>query len=206
MGTGNDLARSLGLSREPVAAAQAVVAADERQLDCGVASGAGVERLFVNACVGGFPVAVDEALDARTKDLLGSLAFWIGGVKALPHLERANVTVNGKLVGDCVVVGVGNGRTVGGGFPLFPNATVDDGQLDACALAIDDLASAVRVLARVRSGSHSGLDEVVEERAPRIEIAADRPIEFNVDGELLGLTTPAVFERVGTLLMRAAPN
>lgn len=203
MGSGNDLARTLALPSDPVAAAQAVVAAAEREIDYGVASGAGIERLFVNACVGGSPVADDEALAEQTKTLLGSFAFWVAGANALPRLEQATVTVNGRSVRDCVVVGVGNGRTVGGGFPLFPNAAPDDRRLDACALGADDLPSMVRLLRQRPGGSHTVLDGGIAERSRQVTIDAHPALELNVDGELVGLKTPAAFKAAGRLRIRA---
>ena len=83
MGTGNDLARTLNLSDDPVATASELRRGSVRRLDVGRASGAGVDRLFINACMGGFPVDANEAIDENTKKRFGPLAFWLGGAKAL---------------------------------------------------------------------------------------------------------------------------
>jgi diacylglycerol kinase (ATP) len=197
MGTGNDLARTLELPDEPVAAAAALVGGEARDLDVGSASGADVSRLFLNACMGGFPVQVDEATDDRTKKRLGPLAFWIGGAKAVADLTPATVTVNGHRLEGCVAAGVGNGRTCGGGVEVWPSARPDDGALDACAIAVRNPAQGALLAARVRSGSHEDQDGVLTDRAESIVIESDPPIGFNVDGELVGLTSPATFEIAG---------
>ncbi|MGH2818842.1 MAG: diacylglycerol/lipid kinase family protein, partial [Actinomycetota bacterium] len=74
MGTGNDLARTLGIPTDPSDAAHAIVEGTERSIDVSAASSADAERLFVNACMGGFPVDVDEAMDPDLKRRLGPIA------------------------------------------------------------------------------------------------------------------------------------
>jgi diacylglycerol kinase (ATP) len=202
-GTGNDFARTLGLPEDPADAARAVAASEPRSFDVGRASGGGVTRLFVNACMGGFPVAVNEAIDENTKRMLGPLAFWVGGAKAAAGLERSVVTMNGVEVPDCVAAGVGNGRTCGGGIEVWPDADPADGILDACALGAPNAAAAVQLLLKVKGGTHEGLDGVTTGAGPRLEIDADPPIEFNVDGELPGLRSPATFEVVGSFRLLA---
>lgn len=203
MGTGNDLARTLGLPIEDVlAAARRLVDAGEVMLDVGKASGPSVQRLFVNACMGGFPVQANEAIDEDTKKRLGPVAFWIGGVKAATEMTKSRVSVNGHTIDEVVAVGIGNGRTAGGGIEVFPSARPDDGALDVCVMPAENIASALRLAARVRAATHEALDDVYVSAAARLEVEAAPPIEFNVDGELLGLTTPALFELVGRLRMR----
>jgi diacylglycerol kinase (ATP) len=202
MGTGNDFARTVGLPEDPVAAASGLVRGTERSLDVARASGPGVERLFVNACMGGFPVRVNQEIDEGTKKRFGPLAFWVGGLKAAANLTRSRVGVLGTVVEDVVAIGVGNGRTCGGGIEVWPDAVPDDGSLDLCALPAPDLRAALELAARVRTGSHQQLDRVFTSRDRRVEISADPPIEFNVDGELVGLETPATFEIVSSMTMR----
>lgn len=196
MGTGNDLARTLQLSEDPVEAAESLLDGKVRSLDVSRASGPGVERLFLNACMGGFPVDANEAIDADTKKRLGPLAFWLGGAKALKELTKSLVTINGATVEDCVAVGVGNGRTCGGGMEVWPSAQPDDGRLNGCVLAAPSIPQAIALAAKVKTATHEELSQVSTVAASRIEIEADPDIEFNVDGELIGLRSPAAFEIV----------
>ncbi|HEX2236160.1 MAG TPA: hypothetical protein VHK89_07785, partial [Actinomycetota bacterium] len=69
-------------------------------------------------------------------------------------------------------------------------------------LGAPDNATALQLALRVRSGNHVGMPSVSSTRAARVVIDADPPVEFNVDGELLGLTTPASFEVAGELRFR----
>jgi diacylglycerol kinase family enzyme len=178
---------------DPVEAAELLVDAEARSLDVGVASGSGAERLFVNACMGGFPVQVNEAITDEEKERLGAAAFIWGGAKALTDLNRSTVDLNGVTVPGCVAVGVGNGRTCGGGIEVWPQADPGDGQLEGCALAAEGPAGLIKLGAAVKLGRHFGLEGVTTVGSTEISISADPTIEINVDGELIGLKTPATF-------------
>ena len=202
MGTGNDFARTLGLPQDPLEAAEAIASGVEREIDYGRARSAARSRLFVNACMGGFPVEVNEAIDEDTKKRLGPLAFWVGGAKAAARFPQFRVEVEGEEVPDVVAIGIGNGRTAGGGIPVFPEADPSDGQLECCVMQVSGVLEGAEMAAKVRSGAHVSLDNVRNRRAPRMEVRARPELEFNVDGDLFDLTTPVTFEIVGRLRLR----
>jgi diacylglycerol kinase (ATP) len=202
MGTGNDLARTLGLERDPIAAAAQVVEGRETEIDVGRATGPSIRQLFVNACMGGFPVKVNQALDEAVKRRLGPLAFWVGGVKAAADLTRWSVRIDGEEFTDVVAAGVGNGRTAGGGIAVWPAADPSDGELDLCVLTADGVADGLKLASTIKRGNHPQLENVVIRRARRFEISAEPPIEFNCDGELIDLVSPVTFELIDRVRMR----
>ncbi|HEX8132614.1 MAG TPA: diacylglycerol kinase family protein, partial [Actinomycetes bacterium] len=129
-GTGNDLARALGLPPDPVAAARALMDGHPRpvdQLDCG-------PRRAANGINAGFAAAATEVLSRRVKRALGPAAYVVGGLRAglRPPTWPARVEVDGRVVdGEALAVVVGNGGSFGGGRWLLPDADPGDGQLDA---------------------------------------------------------------------------
>ena len=203
MGTGNDFARTLELPEDPVDAAAAIASASEREIDYGVARGGGVERLFLNACMGGFPIEVTKAIDEKTKRLLGPFAFWVGGIKAVADFSKFNVNFLQRTIEDCVAVGVGNGQTAGGGIKVWPDADPSDGRLDVCVIPARNIVKALQVAGKVRGGTHVDDPEVETLRSETIEIETDPTIEFNVDGEIVKLKSPATFSLVGKIRVRA---
>ena len=202
MGTGNDLARTLAIDPDPVAAADQIVAGTEVDLDVGRATGGEVTQLFINACMGGFPVKVNKAIDGDVKERFGPLAFWVGGLRAAADLTRWQVKVGDDAYDDVVAIGVGNGKTAGGGITVWPDAVPDDGALDLCILPAEGVGSALRIAASVKRGAHREIEGVVFKRAARFEISAYPELEFNCDGELIELTAPVTFELVDRLRMR----
>jgi diacylglycerol kinase (ATP) len=202
MGTGNDLARTLGIDPDPVVAAKQIVDGTVRSIDIGRATSDSINRLFVNACMGGFPVKANQAIRDDAKKRLGPLAFWVGGAKAAADLTRWRIRLDGEEFSDVVAAGVGNGRTAGGGITLWPDADPSDGELDLCVLPAGGVTDAMKLAATVKRGAHQGIENVTMRRARRFEIHAAPAIEFNCDGELIDLVSPVTFEVAGRLRMR----
>jgi YegS/Rv2252/BmrU family lipid kinase len=149
-GTGNDLARAIGMPPEPVAAAAELAGARPRPLDlldCG-------PRRAANGINAGFAAAATDVLSRRVKLLLGPAAYLVGGVLAGvdPPTWPARVEVDGRVVeGEALAVVVGNGGSFGGGRWLIPEADVGDGLLDVLVVpAATSKAKLARHLARDR--------------------------------------------------------
>ena len=185
LGTGNDLATALGLPTDPVEAARLIVEGTPRPLDLLVDDGGGVVINAVHAGLGA--EAAERAHDK--KDRLGPLAYPVGALLAAVRTDgwALRVEVDGTalaLPGDRVLmVGVGNGPTIGGGTPLCPGARPDDGALDvmvSCAVGATGRASFGLAL---RNGSHVDRDDVVSARGTSVRIAGD-PVGLDADGEL----------------------
>lgn len=197
LGTGNDLARTLGLSKDPQEAAGQIASGRPRSIDLARVEGDGEARLFINACMGGFSVDVDRAISEETKARLGPASFWVGGLKAATDMTRYVVEVDGTRIEDVVAVGVGNGRTVGGGIEMWPEADPSDGELDWCAVSAASVLDGLKIAASIKKGTHEGSDQALTGRASVLRVEAEPAIEFNVDGEVVGLTSPATFGVVG---------
>jgi YegS/Rv2252/BmrU family lipid kinase len=147
-GTGNDLARAIGIPPDPVAAATELAGARPRSLDlldCGT-------RRAANGVNAGFAAAATEVLSRRVKKLLGPGAYLVGGLRVgvNPPTWPARVEVDGRVVqGEALAVVVGNGGSFGGGRWLIPEADVGDGLLDVLVVPADtSKAELARHLAR----------------------------------------------------------
>jgi diacylglycerol kinase family enzyme len=147
--------------------------------------------------MGGFTVEVNKAVDEDLKKKIGPLAFWVGGVKAAKDLNRFTATVNGRKFEECVALGVGSGKTCGGGIEVWPEADPGDGLLDVCILPAASLLEAAKLTAKVRKGDHDDLEAVEAFTAAEVILEADPAIEMNLDGELVDLYTPVSFRLRG---------
>lgn len=85
---------------------------------------------------------------------------------------------------------------------MWPHALPDDGSLNVCAMPADTIPAALKLAAKVKGASHEELEDVFTSSGRRIEIWSEPPVEFNVDGELVGLKTPATFEIVSSIRVR----
>ncbi|HEX3202448.1 MAG TPA: diacylglycerol kinase family protein, partial [Actinomycetes bacterium] len=176
-GTGNDLARAIGMPPDPVAAAAELADARPRALDlldCG-------PRRAANGINAGFAAAATDVLSRRVKKALGPAAYLVGGVRAgvNPPTWAARVEVDGRVVEDeALAVVVGNGGSFGGGRWLIPDADVGDGLLDVLVVpATASKAALARHLARDRRLP----GDLPRLRGPEATVVTDMPCRL--DGE-----------------------
>jgi diacylglycerol kinase family enzyme len=185
LGTGNDLARSIGLPLDPAAAARVVLEGRPRTLDLLVDDDGGVVVNAVHLGVGA--EAARQA--ASLKPRLGRLAYLVGGVSAGLAAPGWSLTVRvdgAELVsGQVLQVGIGLGRSVGGGSPLTPHSVLDDRQADVVVSQAVGLAARVGYGLRLRRGSHVDRPDVRTARGSSVE-AAGEPFYYDADGEIHG--------------------
>jgi diacylglycerol kinase (ATP) len=185
-GTGNDLARALDVPADPLTAA--VVVADAlrlgrfRPLDLGRVSGG---SWFATVLCAGFDSAVNERANQlrwprgpRRYDLaiLSELS------RLRPHplvVETDTETINL----DATMVAVGNLPYYGGGIPICPGATADDGLLDITVVGATSRRDLLAVLPRLRTGRHLDHPAVTSLRARSVHLGGRNQWVAYADGE-----------------------
>jgi diacylglycerol kinase family enzyme len=192
-GTGNDLARTLGLPLDPGDGARVVLEGTPRPLDVLREDGG---LLVVNAVHAGVGAAAGRRAE-RLKELMGVVAYPVGAALA-GTVERGwelRVEVDGRPVappsGDwaadggtpLLMVGICNGPTVGGGTALVPDADPGDGLVDVLVSAATGPAERVAFGAALRSGRHGERDDVVLVRGREVVITGE-PVDVDADGEV----------------------
>lgn len=197
-GTGNDLARTLGIPLDLEDALDALVDRRTRPVDIVRVSG-GIERYFINASAGGFSGDVDRNVTPERKESWGPLAYLRGALDVLPDPEvyRAEMELaDGEVLElDVVNVVVTNGRTVAGGIPVAPGARLDDGLLDVVAVRAAPLAALAGFASLCLVGRHMDHDLVVHRRTTGVTIRSRPRMTFNLDGEL-GAAGPLTYRVV----------
>jgi YegS/Rv2252/BmrU family lipid kinase len=185
LGTGNDLARAIGLPLDPAAAARVVLDGRPRRLDLLVDDTGGVVVNAVHLGVGA--EAARQA--ASLKPRLGRLAYLVGGVSAGLAAPGWTLTVrvdDAPLVsGRVLQVGIGLGRSVGGGSPLTPHSVLDDEQADVVVSQAVGFLARLGYGLRLRRGSHVDRPDVLTARGSTVEAEGD-PFHYNADGEIHG--------------------
>jgi diacylglycerol kinase family enzyme len=194
LGTGNDLARCLGLPLEPEQAGRVVLTGRPRPLDLLVDDDGG---LVVNAVHAGVGASAAEAAQAW-KERLGAAGYVVGSALAGVREPgwRLRVEVDGRELtaqddGDdrLLMVGLGIGRSIGGGALLAPDADPDDGLVDVVLAAATGPLARVGYAVALRAGDHVERDDVEALRGREVLVtAAETGEEFgtNADGELAG--------------------
>lgn len=191
LGTGNDFAATLGLPDDPVQAAEVIITGHTREIDLIVD---GHDDVVVNAAHVG--IGADAAEAAKPwKKALGPVGYVVGavitGVRGLTTPgARLEIRVDGEPLPrkePVIQVAVGNGRFVGGGTPLLPQADPSDGKLDVAVSYTESPRRRIAYAWSVRRGDHHRRDDVVYLRGSEVTIRGDA-LACTSDGEL---TPPA---------------
>jgi diacylglycerol kinase (ATP) len=203
LGTANDLARSLGVPQDPVAAARAIAGGIEHRIDLGRVNG----HYFFNASNIGLGVGVTRALSYALKQRWGPLSY----ARALWVAARQARTFSARIVCDgqehhvrSMQITVGNGRFYGGGMTVHAEAALDDQQLDVYSLQPQSLWRLGRLLPALRWGTYEGNEQVDTFQGRRVEIHTSRPRRISADGELVS-RTPADYEVIPAALTIMVP-
>ena len=190
-GTGNDLARTLGIPLDPVAGARVVLSGRTRRLDV-LRERNGL--LVVNAVHAGVGASAGRRAE-RLKELMGAAAYPVGAAMAgaAEGGWGLRVEVDGRPVAlgeeladgstPLLMVGVCNGPTVGGGTALVPGADPGDGLLDVLVCSATGPAERVAFGAALRAGEHGDRDDVVFVRGREVALTGE-PVEIDADGEV----------------------
>ncbi|HLX09995.1 MAG TPA: diacylglycerol kinase family protein [Thermoanaerobaculia bacterium] len=182
LGTGNDLAGTLGIPTDFEAAVARALAGGIRRLD--------LARVEQTVCIGyagvGFDSAVTRFANEQVKRLRGPLVYFYAVLHTLATFEAPQMRVvhdGGTFTGRAMFAVVANLPRFGGGMRIAPAALPDDGWLD---LVIVRELSRLRLLAvfpKVYRGTHVGHPEIQIVRTRRAEITLDREMTLYGGGE-----------------------
>jgi len=188
-GTGNDLARNLGIPRHPAAAANLAASGIPRPIDLCRIETDSTSAYFLNVAGFGFDAEVASRVNRKPKHLGGTLPYVAGVLETLWRYRspRMRIRIDGQLVAQAVfLVAVGNCATYGGGMRIVPAARPDDGLLDVCLVRDLRRLEVLKLLPRLYSGGHVGHPSVALFRCREVSADADDRVLCQADGELVG--------------------
>lgn len=214
-GTGNLLARNLGLALDDIDdAVSTAFAGQERRIDFGVAllrrenGGQAEERAFL--VMGG--VGLDAQMLVNTDSDLKKRAGWLAYVQAIGRSLKGGrrIKIGYRIDGSdprtarVHTLMIGNVGHLVGDVVLLPDAEFDDGVLDLVALRPDGVFGWLTVFFRVlvehrimrrkadstslplNKGGSVQLDALKYLRGERIEVRLSEPEPFELDGDEMG--------------------
>ena len=207
-GSSNDLARDLGIPKDPIAALERILQNPKsHSMDMGIVeyrdvmSGEAVTqtRRFAVSCSIGYDAAIcEEVMHSRLKQVLnriglGKLVYLL---IALKQLIRAR-SIDAKLILDdgskiairklLFLAGM-NHRYEGGGFMFSPAADDHDGIMDICCASNATKLKILRVLPTAYKGNHLRFPELNDYHVSSYEVKTDEPLWIHTDGESLVMT------------------
>ncbi|WP_210651097.1 YegS/Rv2252/BmrU family lipid kinase [Nocardioides sp. SYSU D00065] len=206
-GTGNLLARNLGIPLYLRSAIDVALNGQDRAIDLVDVGGDGIEDTHFMVMAGmGFDAAIMEGVNEDIKKKIGWVAYVLSGLRSLmfpPMKVEIQIDDDEPTVHRARTVVVGNVGSLQAGMPLLPDAAIDDGLLDVVILHPKKFLSWIPLAVRVLRRSPT-VDELIDRRTGarvRIKASADTPRQL--DGDSIGVGRELWMECVhGRLLVR----
>lgn len=186
-GTGNLLARNLGIPLDEQAALALALSATPRPIDLvELDIDDGRERHVFGVMAGiGIDAVIMDRTDSDLKKAVGSAAYFVAAAQNVDHPPvPITVTVDDGMPfeREALLVLIGNVGYLQGGIEIIPDAVADDGRLDLLIAAPANKAELLRMTRKVltKDVDDDALDHV---RARKVRIEAGRPEVYQMDGD-----------------------
>jgi YegS/Rv2252/BmrU family lipid kinase len=180
-GSGNGLARGLGLPRNPGWALAVAATGRTRAIDVGDVCGS----RFFNVAGIGLDAAIAKRLaspDAQ-RGLMGYVRVTLDELGAY-RAQAYRIRVGGETLSESALfIALANSCQYGSGARIAPAARPDDGRLNVVVVRDQSGFQIVRRLPAFFLGRLSEGPTVVMREAAALDIEADEPLGFHVDGE-----------------------
>ncbi len=191
-GTGNDLARSLHISKDTTHAIQQILSGTPKKIDLGIANG----KYFINVA----SIGIDAEIAAWTKQtkkfLSGSSAYIVSMIKNIITYKPIHMkfTIDGQCFEqETLLAAICNGKYYGGGVRIAPNAILDDGLFEICIIERLTKWKTLRLFPTVFFGKHIKFKEVKIYKGHEITVEFTGDTKLNLDGDLFKVSSSVLF-------------
>ena len=182
-GTSNDFATALEIDAEKTVAA--IAENKIRPVDLGFVNG---KEYFINVASAGALTAIAHEVDARQKNSLGKIAYYIHGIGEIPKFKSVPLKISAdgeNFEFDAFFFLVLNSSAVAGLKKITDAAKVDDGKLDFLALKKSNPRNLISLAQKILSGKCVDDDEnIFHIQAKNFEINSPEKLISDLDGEM----------------------
>lgn len=183
-GTSNDFATYLKINEDMERYFDKIAAGEATRVDLGRVG----DEYFINVASAGAMTSIAHKVDARLKNAMGKMAYYIKGIGELPHFRAIPLTIeaDGEVHEvEAFLFVVINSAVVGSMKNVAENVSVTDGRLDLLAIKKCHLPPLMAVTADLlASRPVSEKDCVLHLQATSFKISAEGALESDLDGEV----------------------
>jgi YegS/Rv2252/BmrU family lipid kinase len=197
LGSGNDLARSLGVKADATRIISQIERRSVKEVDVGIANvhdsnGNPATRYFINECSMGMgPEVVRRVNKTVNRGMGAGLMYTAAIIATFLRLKPESISVKAdgfNWSGKSRVTAIANGRSFGHGNYIAPRAKMDDGLLDVFVAGNPPLFRFLMLLQALKRPKESRSRHLNYSQTIRAEITGDRPLPVEADGEPAGFS------------------
>jgi diacylglycerol kinase (ATP) len=189
LGTGNDFARNLGIPLDLPEALEIALGNRVHPIDLMHARWEDGERLVVNMCTAGNTGLFMEQLTPEMKRRWGPFCYLRGVVDVIVDMHVFDVEItfddDPPRRFETLNLFIANGSSTGAGMTVAPTAELDDGLLDVVLVQDGTAAEVAELTAEYILTDFLENPLIVHRRARRVEVRAEPPMKFSMDGDLV---------------------
>lgn len=187
-GTGNDLARALGIGPEFDRALSALKNRNVVAIDAGRWRQGETTGHFINVAGTGFDAAVADRVNRGIRGLSGTAAYLAGVMSTLVGYRKSTfrLSVDGEAFEvRAMLVAIANATSYGGGMLVSPKSDLTDGLLDLVIVGDVGRSEFLLNFPKVMKGAHLAHPKVRHLPFRQLKIESHPQVGVLVDGELL---------------------
>lgn len=189
LGTGNDLARTLGMSLTPEEAVLQVLGGEVFEADVLRCTWDGGSRIVANMCTAGNTGVYLTQLTPEMKQRWGPYCYIRGVIDVLRDLQAFDVRVEwpDEPVQSLSILNIfaANGRTTGGGMEIAPDAQLDDGLIDVVLIADGAVGEIASLTANYLLSDFRKHPLVTYRQVSKFRLEAEVPLPVTIDGDVV---------------------
>jgi diacylglycerol kinase (ATP) len=193
VGRGNDFGYSMGLPHDLEEAVHVIGTGPTRKIDVGRLTGGLFPqgRCFGNGMGIGFDAVVGFE-SVKLAPLSGFPSYLVAALKTIMlyfHAPRVQIELDNETITQpCLMVSVMNGRRLGGGFYMTPEAKTDDAKFDLCIAGEVSRVEIFKLLLRFMKGTQQGHPAIQFKRSRHVVVTAiNGTLPAHADGETMAL-------------------
>jgi len=184
-GTGNNLARSIGLPLKLKKACHRVINNKTMKIDIGQVN----DRYFITSMGIGLNTTVADEANRNFNHLRGTIVYILATLKVMPEYQSVDLEVmietGEKFTGEYLLLVVGNSKVYSKTLELIPEFSLDDGLLELCLVEKMSKPELMAKAPYFLSSRHQELEQVVVKKVKELRVKLKNTDTFHVDGEVL---------------------
>ncbi len=206
-GTGNLLARNIGIPLDEAAALDVAFDGVDKSIDLVeiTVDGGKPDHSAVMAGIG-IDAVIMEGTDPNLKKAVGSAAYFVAAAQHANHPAlHATIQVDDHppVKRRAHVIVIGNVGFLQGNIPLIPDARADDGILDVLVASPRTAADWVRITTRVLTRRKRADEQLDRFTGSKVTIQVDERDQYQLDGDTVGECNTMIAEVIpGALILR----